>query len=105
MILENGEVVLFQNAKEFQQGRDLLIEHGYKFHHGISLMKAMSGSGMRYYKEAEYPKCIATLSEDMLKHRQDGRLRIGSEGWYDIICLTDMLNRLHKAEVAVEDLI
>lgn len=105
MILENGEVVLFQNAKEFQQGRDLLIEHGYKFYHDVSLMEAMSKAGMRYYKKAEYPNCIATLSEDMLEHRQDGRLRIDPEGWYDIVCLTDMLERLHKAEVTVEDLL
>lgn len=103
MILENDEVVLFRNEKEFQQGRDLLIDHGYKFYNGKSLMEATSKAGMRYY--FEYPNCIATLSKDMLEHRQGGQLRIGSEGWYDIIYLTDMLDRLHKAEVVVEDLI
>ena len=105
MILENGEVVLYRNENEFRRGRDLLFEYGYKFYHGGSLMEAFSQKGMRFVKQSEYPQCIATLGSDMLNNKTDSRIHISSEGWYDIVSLSEMIDRLHRSEIAVEDLL
>ena len=97
--------MLYSNEKEFWQGRDLLIEYGYKFYHGKSLVEAISKRGMRFIKQNEYPNCIATLSDDMIDDANGVRIHISPEGWYDIVSLSEMVDRLHKSEIAVEDLL
>ena len=104
MILEKGECIITNGDIQSADVVRILDEHGYRFHHGVSLLTTNSKSGFRYWHGGEYPNCIASLNVTMAcEVQRSGYVdRDTDEGAYDVITYEDFVSRLTHPQCKVE---
>lgn len=89
---------------------DILANHGYKFHHGVSLEGATGDKyGIRWSPIAgrDFPNCLATMGKDMREHLMvTGQVASGENYLWTILEYEDFMLRVGELKiVSVSDLL
>ncbi len=106
MILEKGQCVICDTPGQVDEVRCILMEAGYKFHHGKSLDFLPDVHGYRFWKGGKFPNCIASLNKGMVYDaRKNGEAGARNEGIYEVFEYHDFMNRINTVVVSVEDML
>ena len=105
MILNRGECVVFDTPEQAKTCLDILIDNGFKFWTGASLESASSLHGVRWWHEAKFPDCCATLNEEMKRNAMPSGRVTFEEKRYHMLTFDEWMNRRIQDAPSVEDLL
>lgn len=106
MILNKGECVTFKTDKERSKVAKLLSEEGYRMWYDgdVSVAGAVA---IRWCALSEFPKCLATLSQDMVDEiTHTGALK-DADGTHSFVLISanELLSGVNRSRIAFDDLL